>query len=79
MHTNLLRLNAVLFFFLVVVAFLVEMMNFGAQWIPIYFATGIILIYYLAFTEEIFIFLIYGDVDRDTRFIWHLAGKKKME
>ncbi len=77
MHTNLLRLNAVLVFFLVVVSFLVNYFHFGEESIPVYFGTVILAIYILAFTEEIFIFLIYGEVDRDTRFIWDLWNEKK--
>jgi CDP-diacylglycerol--glycerol-3-phosphate 3-phosphatidyltransferase len=72
MHTNLLRLNAVLVFFLVVVSFLVIFLGIGEKTIPVYFGTVILAIYILAFAEEILIFLIYGDVDRDTRFIWDL-------
>ena len=72
MHTNLLRLNAVLVFFLVVVSFLVIFLGIGEETIPVYFGTVILAIYILAFAEEILIFLIYGDVDRDTRFIWDL-------
>jgi len=77
MHTNLLRLNAVLVFFLVIASFLVKFFHFGERAIPVYFATVILAIYVLAFTEEIFIFLLYGDVDRDTRFIWDLWDEKK--
>jgi phosphatidylglycerophosphate synthase len=77
MHTNLLRLNAVLVFFLVVVSFLVNFFHFGEQAIPVYFGTVILAIYILAFTEEILIFLIFGEVDRDTRFIWDLWDEKR--
>jgi len=76
MHTNLLRLNAVLVFFLVIVSFLVTYLGIGEKAIPVYFGTVILAIYILAFSEEMLIFLIYGDVDRDTRFIWDLWGKK---
>jgi phosphatidylglycerophosphate synthase len=79
MHTNLLRLNAVLVFFLVVVSFSVNFFGIGERVIPIYLGTVILAIYILAFTEEILIFLIYGDVDRDTRFIWDLMGDKGSE
>ena len=37
----------------------------------------ILAIYILGFSEEILIFLFYGDVDRDTRFIWDLWEKSK--
>ena len=70
MHTQLLRLNAVLVYFLVVFAFIVEDIY------AIYFASIILFIYFVAFTEEIAIFLFYGDVDRDTKFIWNLFGTK---
>ena len=72
MHTNLLRLNAVLVYFLVIVSFAVIFLGIGEETIPVYFGTVILAIYVLAFAEEILIFLIYGDVDRDTRFIWEL-------
>lgn len=72
MHTSLLRLNAVLVYFLVILSFLVHKLGLGEDAYPVYFATVILVIYILAFTEEILIFMIYGDVDRDTRFIWEL-------
>ncbi|MEA3558649.1 MAG: CDP-alcohol phosphatidyltransferase family protein [Candidatus Thermoplasmatota archaeon] len=76
MHTNLLRLNAALVFFLVIVSFLTDF-GLGDRVYPIYFGTVILFIYILAFTEEMLIFLFYGDVDRDTRFIWELWGKSE--
>ena len=75
MHTNLLRLNAVLVYFLVIVSFLVTYLGIGERTIPVYFGTVILAIYILAFAEEILIFLIYGEVDRDTRFIWELWNR----
>ena len=75
MHTNLLRLNAVLVYFLVIVSFLVTYLGIGERTIPVYFGTVILAIYILAFAEEILIFLIFGEVDRDTRFIWELWNR----
>ncbi len=72
MHTSLLRLNAVLVYFLVILSFLVYGLGLGEKAYPVYFGTVILAIYILAFSEEILIFLFYGDVDRDTRFIWEL-------
>lgn len=72
MHTNLLRLNAVLVYLLVIVSFFVTFLGVGEKAIPVYFGTVILVIYFLAFAEEILIFIFYGDVDRDTRFIWEL-------
>lgn len=75
MHTSLLRLNAVLVYFLVILSFLVNKLELGDKVYPVYFGTVILAIYVLAFTEEILIFIFYGDVDRDTRFIWELWGR----
>jgi CDP-diacylglycerol--glycerol-3-phosphate 3-phosphatidyltransferase len=66
MHTALLRLNAVLVYLVVIASQLTDTR---------YFVTAVLIIYYIAFTEEILIFLIYGDVDPDTRWIFHLRSK----
>lgn len=57
MHTFLLKLNRVLVYLLVVTSFFVDTTGF----IALIFA-----IYLLGFTEEIIIFLKYGEVDPDT-------------
>lgn len=67
MHTQLLRINAVLVYFLVIFSFLFD---------TTYMATLILFIYYVAFTEEILIFLKYDDFDRDARSIFHIMKEK---
>lgn len=67
MHTQLLRLNAVLVYLLVIFSFLFDTTFMG---------TIIIFIYYAAFTEEIIIFLKYDDFDRDAKSIFHLILDK---
>ncbi len=63
MHTQLLRLNAVLVYLLVIFSFVFD---------TTFMATIILFIYYLAFTEEILIFLKFDDFDRDAKSIFHL-------
>jgi phosphatidylglycerophosphate synthase len=63
MHTSLLRLNAVLVYFLVIFSFMFDTSIFG---------TIIIFIYYIAFTEEIAIFLMFDEFDRDAKSLIHL-------
>lgn len=71
MHTQLLRLNAVLVYLLVIFSFVFD---------TTYMGTLILLIYYVAFTEEIVIFLKYDDFDRDARSIFHIMrGKPEKE
>ena len=70
MHTFLLRLNGVLVYFLVILSFLVD-----TTWM----ITGILVIYFVGFTEEILIFIRYGEVDADTPSILHLIHGKKPE
>ena len=73
MHTFLLKLNGVLVYFLVLVSF---------RWDTTLFISLILLIYLVGFTEEIVIFIRYGDVDPDTLSIFHLMKKpeeKKIE
>jgi cardiolipin synthase (CMP-forming) len=66
MHTFLLRVNAVLVFLIVVTSFWLD---------TTYFTRAVIIIYLVGFTEEILIFLIYGNVDPDTKSILHLRKK----
>jgi hypothetical protein len=63
MHTQLLRLNAVLVYLLVIFSFVFDTTFMG---------TMILFIYYVAFTEEIVIFLKYDEFDRDAKSIFHL-------
>ncbi len=69
MHTGLLRLCAVLVFFLVVLSFFFDTR---------YFMTLILTVYLLGFLEVIAIFIIFGNVDRDTVSIYHLYREKSM-
>ena len=63
MHTTLLRYGAVLVYFLFIFSFFFNTAIF----------TAVILVFYLiAFLEEILIFIIYGEVDPDTKFIFSL-------
>lgn len=65
MHTTLLRYGAVLVYFLFILSFF-----FNTT-----ILTAAILVYYLiAFIEEILIFIIYGEVDPDTKFIFSLKS-----
>lgn len=56
MHTFLLKLNGVLVYFLIIVSFFLN-----TTWV----IAGILIIYYVAFVEEIIIFIKYGEVDPD--------------
>ena len=63
MHTYLLRLNAVLVFLTVITSF----------WLDItYIVRGVALLYITGFSEVILIFLYFGEVDPDTRSVYHL-------
>ena len=63
MHTTLLRYGAALVYFLFIFSFFFDTTIF----------TAIILVFYLiAFLEEILIFIIYGEVDPDTKHIFSL-------
>jgi cardiolipin synthase (CMP-forming) len=68
MHTIILRWNAVMVFMIIVCSFFfdVTLMTRAA-----------ILIYMVGFTEEILIFLLFGNVDPDTKSILHLFAAKK--
>jgi CDP-diacylglycerol--glycerol-3-phosphate 3-phosphatidyltransferase len=68
LHTLVLKFNAVLLYFIFISSF--------------FFNTTIlvkilIVIYYIGFAEEILIFILYGDVDPDTKSLWHLMKDKK--
>ncbi len=68
MHTSLLRYGAVLIYILVIMSYFFDTTLF----------VGFILFYYLiAFTEEIFIFILHPGFDRDAKSIWHLHASKK--
>lgn len=68
MHTQLLRLNAMLVYFLIIFSFV---------WDLTYFASIILFIYFLAFGEEIIIFLKYKDFDRDAKSLFHIMREKR--
>ena len=68
MHTFLLRLNGVLVYFVVVFSYFLN-----TTW----FITIILFIYFLAFIEEILIFVKYGEVDPDTKSLLHLIKLNK--
>jgi CDP-diacylglycerol--glycerol-3-phosphate 3-phosphatidyltransferase len=57
MHTFLLKLNGVLVYFLVILSYF-----FDTTW----FISVILIIYLIGFTEEIIIFIKYGEIDPDT-------------
>jgi phosphatidylglycerophosphate synthase len=60
MHTRILRLNAVL----------VSLVVVTSTWFDtIYFTRFVIFLYYIGFIEEILIFIIYGNVNPDTKSI----------
>lgn len=77
MHTNLLRLNAVMVYFLVIISFVSSITDIGQELVPVYLGKLIIAAYVLGFLEEILIFIMFGEVDRDTRYIWDLFGTNK--
>jgi phosphatidylglycerophosphate synthase len=66
MHTFLLKLNGVLVYFLVIASYFVNTTIAVAV---------ILLIYYVAFTEEMLIFIKYGEVDPDTPTIFRIVAK----
>ena len=66
MHTILLKWNAVMVCLVVI----------GSFWLnTVYFARAVIIVYIVAFIEEILIFLYFGNVDPDTKTIFHLLIK----
>lgn len=66
MHTNLLKLGAVLVYFLVISSFIFD---------TTFFTRLILLLYSTAFVEEIIIFIVYGPVNPDTSSIFALRQK----
>ncbi len=66
MHTVILRFNAVMVFFVIISSFF-----FDVTW----FVRLVVSLYILGFLEEIAIFLIFGDVDPDSKSIIHLIRK----
>jgi len=65
MHTTLLRLNGVLVYLLVILSFFFN---------TTLFISAILVIYFVGFTEEIMIFIKYGEVDPDTPTIFSLKA-----
>ena len=69
MHTALLRLCAVLVFFLILLSFFFDTR---------YFMAFVLTVYLVGFLEVIAIFIIFGNVDRDTVSIYHLYRNKSV-
>ena len=67
-HTNLLRLNASFVYFLMILSHFFD---------TTYVVTFILLSFILGYIEELAIFIIYGEVDVDTRSIFTLIKKQK--
>jgi phosphatidylglycerophosphate synthase len=67
MHTAILRWNAVMVFLTLVLSFWID-----TTWV----VRVVALIYILGFIEEIMIFIIFGNVDPDTKSILHLVREK---
>jgi phosphatidylglycerophosphate synthase len=61
MHTTLLRLSAALVYFLFIFSYFFD---------TTYFGTIVVILYMIAFLEEILIFIIHGQVDPDTKSIF---------
>ena len=70
MHTFLLRAAAVLVYFLIILSYFFDTR---------YLLTVIVSVYMIAFTEEMFIFVRYGEVDRDTTSFISLLRKEEEE
>ncbi len=66
MHTAVLKLNALLVYVLIIVSFFVN-----TTW----FISVILVLYFIAFVEEIIIFIKYGEVDPDTLSVFMLKKK----
>ena len=66
MHTVLLKLCAVLVYALMIFSYFFDTTRF---------ITAILFIYFVAFTEEIAIFIKYGEVDPDTPFLFSLMKR----
>lgn len=69
MHTSLLRLNGVLVYLLIISSFFFD---------TTLFISAILIIYFVGFTEEIIIFIKYGEVDPDTPTIFSLSKKEQV-
>ncbi len=67
MHTFILRWNAVMVFMVIVCSFIFDVTIMTRI---------ILLIYIVGFSEEILIFLIFGNVDPDTKSILHLFAER---
>ncbi len=68
MHTFLLRWNAVLVFLVIVCSFFFDVTLL---------TRAALLIYIVGFTEEVLIFLIFGNVDPDIKSIFHLFAARQ--
>jgi phosphatidylglycerophosphate synthase len=68
MHTSILRLNALIVYFVFIASFWID---------STYLVRFAILAYIVGFTEEILIFIFYGHVDPDTKSILHLMQEKR--
>jgi len=68
MHTFILRWNAVMVFLIIICTFLFDVTLMTRL---------TLLIYIVGFTEEILIFLLFGNVDPDTKSILHLYAAKE--
>ncbi len=64
MHTMILRWNAVMVYFIIIASYFTDVTLLVRL---------VAIIYMIGFIEEILIFIIYGNVDPDTRSIFHLA------
>lgn len=69
MHTFLLKLNGVLVYFLLILSYFFD---------TTYIISMILIIYYVGFTEEIAIFIKYGEVDPDTSSILTLMKNERL-
>lgn len=67
MHTMMLRYTAVLVYFLVITSYFFD---------TTLFLSVILILYIIGFTEEMIIFVKFGEVDRDTKSIFHLMKTK---
>ncbi len=70
MHTMILRWNAVMVFFIIVASFWID---------TTILVRLVVIIYIIGFTEEILIFIFFGNVDPDTKSIFHLLDNKKQD
>lgn len=68
MHTNMLKWGAVLVYLLLFFSYFFD---------TTLFMRSILVFYLVGFTEEILIFILYPDFDRDAKSIWHLYRDAK--